>query len=276
MVRLGRQRIFRTRPQLVVLLVVMLCLSSALAVNGSTWRVGAEPATASLLTARHLPPHIKHASALLSASTATPAAPVDCHAVSCLALTFDDGPNPVTTPLVLAELEQAHITATFFLIGSRVNGNEAILQRMHADGDEIGNHSWSHPDLTKLPIDQVRRQIDLTQQAIFNAGVPAPTVFRPPYGTVTPQIEHNIPLSILLWNEDPRDWAASNAQQVIQSVEASAKPGGIIDMHDIYHVTANALPQILTDLTARGLHFVTVDQLLDLTPSSRGIYYGHQ
>ena len=254
----------------------MLCLSSSLAVNDSTWLFGVKPAAAESVPARPLPPHIKHASALLSASPATPATLVDCHAVSCLALTFDDGPNPVTTPQVLAELEQAHITATFFVIGSRVPGNEALLRRMHADGDEIGNHSWSHPDLTKLPIDQVRHQIDLTQQVISNAGVPAPTVFRPPYGAVTAQIEHNVPLSVLLWNEDPRDWAVSNAQQVIQAVEASAKAGGVIDMHDIYHVTANALPQILTDLTARGMHFVTVDQLLDLTPSSRGIYYGHQ
>lgn len=220
-----------------------------------------------------LPAYIRHAAVL--ADTTTQPGSTDCQQVTCLALTFDDGPNPVTTPQVLTDLEQAHIPATFFVIGNRIGGNEALLQRMYAGGDEIGNHSWSHPDLTKLSADQVRQQISQTQLAVTNAGVPAPTVFRPPYGAINPAVQRNVPLSVLLWNEDPRDWAASTPQQVIQAVEASAKPGGIVDMHDIYHVTANALPKILQDLTARGFHFVTVDQLLQLTPSSRGIYYGH-
>lgn len=266
----------KTRPQLVT-----LCFAAALlalpAINAGSWQLMhygqdiVQPARE-----LRLPPHIDHDDLLsqVALPSVTTGDDINCRQVTCLALTFDDGPNPITTPQVLSDLEQVHIRATFFLVGSRIAGNEGLLQRMHADGDEIGNHSWSHPDMTKLPADQVQSQIRLTQQAVMTAGVPPPTVFRPPYGFVNHSIESNVHLSILLWNEDPKDWAASTPQQVVQAVEASARPGGIVDMHDIYHVTADALPQILTDLTNRGYHFVTVDQLLNLSPASRGIYYG--
>jgi peptidoglycan/xylan/chitin deacetylase (PgdA/CDA1 family) len=220
------------------------------------------------------PPRIIPHRHVLAAATVAPPG-TNCAVVACLALTFDDGPNPMTTPQVVTELEQAHVQATFFMVGSRIAGNEALLRQMHTDGDEIENHSWTHPDFTKLTVPQIQQQIQLTQQAVVNAGVPAPTMFRPPYGAVNATVEANVPLTILLWNEDPRDWAASTSAQVVQSTEATAKAGGIVDMHDIYHVTANALPQIITDLTARGFHFVTVSQLLNLTPTSRGLFYGH-
>ncbi len=87
-------------------------------------------------------------------------------------------------------------------------------------------------------------------------------------------MKDNISLTMLLWNEDPRDWAATRPEQVAAAVEAVAKPGGIIDLHDIYHVTTNALPAIIDNLKARGFHFVTVTQLLDLSPTSRGEFYG--
>src|SRR2546429_28308 len=81
---------------------------------------------------------------------ATAVTPIDCGRTSCLALTFDDGPNPTVTPQVLDILDRHHVQATFFLIGSRVAGNEALLRRMHQAGHEIGNHSWSHVDFTTL------------------------------------------------------------------------------------------------------------------------------
>jgi len=273
----GRHPKLHVRPQLFALLLVVMCVSAS-AVLAGTIRI-ASASQDFIQPARVLPPHIRHASVLAETSaktvTTTTTTSDQCKQVSCIALTFDDGPNPLTTPQVLTDLEQAHIPATFFVVGSRVAGSEALLQRMHNDGDEIGNHSWNHPDFTKLPNNQISQQIQLTQDAVAKAGVPAPTVFRPPYGAVDPRVERNIPLSILLWNEDPRDWQAHTATQVVAAVEASAKPGGIIDMHDIYHITADALPKIITDLSNQGYHFVTVDQLLNLTPSSRGVYYGH-
>ncbi len=272
MVRLG------IRPQLTVALMATVFMGLPVLMHSSNYVVSSGQVIIQPARTRAVPvirPQPSRSGEVLAAHTAARPDKTDCAQVACLALTFDDGPNPLTTPQVLSDLEQAHVSATFFVIGSRIAGNEAVLQRMYADGDEIGNHSWSHPDLTKLPVDQIQQQIQLTQQAVVAAGVPAPTLFRPPYGAVNQTVEDNVPFATLLWNEDPQDWAANTPQQVIQSVEASARPGGIVDMHDIYHVTADALPQILVDLQARGLHFVTVSQLLQLTPSSRGIYYGH-
>ena len=263
------------RPQLVTILLAVLFVGLPGIGGGPNQLLNYGQDIVQPSRQRRLPPHIDHDEMLAGAAAPTQSpGGIDCRQLNCLALTFDDGPNPLTTPQILSDLEQAQIHATFFLIGSRIAGSEGLLQRMSADGDEIGNHSWTHPDMSKLSADQVQQQIQLTQAAVSNAGVPPPTVFRPPYGFVNQTMVNNIHLSILMWNEDPKDWAASTPQQVTQAVEASAQPGGIIDMHDIYRVTANALPQILTDLTSRGYHFVTVDQLLNLSPSSRGLYYG--
>lgn len=200
--------------------------------------------------------------------------PINCRKVHCLALTFDDGPNPETTPQIVKILEREHVKATFFVIGSRVHGNEALLRRMHQDGDEIGNHSWNHPDLTMLKPAQIKQQVSLTQKAVRAAGVPAPTLFRPPYGAVDGTVKASVPMTFMFWNEDPRDWAADTPKQVEVAVLASARPGGIVDMHDIYHVTAQSLGPIIKKLKAQKFHFVTVSELLDIKPGQRGDFFG--
>lgn len=277
MAAFGGFRARETRPQFVVLLLVMLFVGlPAMASGPGGWLFSSARNVIQPARTRTVQPvRISPLPRVLAATITRYPNGIDCLRIACLALTFDDGPNPITTPQILQELEQAQVPATFFVVGSRATTNPALLRRMHVDGDEIGNHSWSHPDFTTLSAAQIKQQIQLTQQAVMNAGVPPPTLFRPPYGAVNPAVEKNLPLTTLLWNEDPKDWQAQTPQQVIQAVEASAKAGGIIDMHDIYHVSADALPRILTDLQARGLHFVTVSQLLNLTPASRGIYYGH-
>lgn len=207
-------------------------------------------------------------------STYSWVSPVDCQTQSCLALTFDDGPNPLTTPDVLSILEKEQVHASFFIVGSRVAGNQALLKRMRADGDEIGDHSWTHPDFTTLTPAQIKQQIALTQSAITAAGVPAPTLFRPPYGAVDQKVIDNVPLTIMFWNEDPRDWAADSPAQVEKAVEASARPGGVVDMHDIYHITAQSLDPIIKKLETEHYQFVTVSQLLGLKPGQKGEFYG--
>ncbi len=200
--------------------------------------------------------------------------PVDCQRVRCLALTFDDGPNPLTTPNVLTVLEREHVTASFFVVGSRIGGSQALLRRMFKDGDEIGDHSWTHPDFTTLNAKQIKQQISLTQRAVAAAGVPAPTLFRPPYGAVDAKVIANVPLTIMFWNEDPRDWDAGSAGEVEKGVLTSAKPGGVVEMHDIYQSTADALGPIIKKLKAEHYHFVTVSQLLGLKPGQKGEFYG--
>ncbi len=200
-------------------------------------------------------------------------APVDCSKVPCMALTFDDGPNPEVTPQVLDILQRHNAKATFFLIGLHVPGNEALLRRMHQEGHEIGNHTWSHTDLTKLSPGGVEDEIMQTQTAIAAAGVPLPRLMRPPYGGTDAMVRSHIPLTVVLWNIDPEDWKAKKPEKIIEHVLSHARPGGVVDLHDIRGVTAEALDPILTGLE-QSYHLVTVSQLLDLSPGQQGVFYG--
>lgn len=207
------------------------------------------------------PPVITQMTPQVLAATIAPLPP-NCHMASCIALTFDDGPDPVTTAKVLDVLRAEQVPATFFVVGKRVHGNEALLQRMQREGHEIGNHSWSHTDFAKLTPEQMQWEIDMTQKAIVGAGVPAPKLFRPPYGSVSPVVKQQLPMRIALWNEDPKDWAAKDAAAVQAALIQSARPGGIIDAHDIYKTTASALEPTIKELKNRGYSFVTFSQMM--------------
>jgi peptidoglycan/xylan/chitin deacetylase (PgdA/CDA1 family) len=198
---------------------------------------------------------------------------VDCGKVACLALTFDDGPNPISTPQVLDVLEREHVPATFFVVGSRVAGQEHILRRMFYDGDEIGNHSWSHPDLTTLTNDQILQQVNRTQAAVIGAGLPAPVLFRPPYGAVNATVKSAVPMTLAMWNVDPLDWKEKDPAKLKDIIVAQAKPGGVLDMHDIYGITAEVLGPAIDELKDKYT-FVTFSELFDLQPGQRGEYFG--
>lgn len=195
-------------------------------------------------------------------------------ALPMLALSFDDGPNPLTTPLILDTLEQKQVRASFFVVGSRVKGNEAILQREYRDGDDIGNHSWSHPDFASLNRQQILAQINQTEQVVAAAGVPAPYMFRPPYGDLGPNFPHDLPLAIILWNIDPKDWDDHNAAQLTQKIINEARPGGIIDLHGIYLATAQAIGPAI-DVLKQHYQLVPVSELLGIHPGQTGTFYGN-
>lgn len=198
---------------------------------------------------------------------------VDCGKVACLALTFDDGPNPVSTSQVLDVLERENVPATFFVVGSRVAGQEHLLRRMFYDGNEVGNHSWSHPDLTALTNGQILEQVNRTQAAVISAGLPAPVLFRPPYGAVNATVKTAVPMTLAMWNGDPLDWKEKDVNKVKDSIVAQAKPGGVLDMHDIYGITAQALGPAIDELKNKYT-FVTFSELFDLQPGQRGEYFG--
>jgi peptidoglycan/xylan/chitin deacetylase (PgdA/CDA1 family) len=273
----------RTRPQLIftLLVVVNSCLPVLLTSSNQAITTGhnfVQPARHAISSVEAIEPETYAyalAAEIIKQNQVVEWPSVDCQQVSCVALTFDDGPNATTTPRILDDLERAKVPATFFVLGIQIAGHEAVLQRMHRSGHQIGNHSWGHPNLTKLTPEQLHHEVHDTQAAIVAAGLPAPTTFRPPYGAINPVVEQAVGMSIMLWNEDPKDWAAEKPEQVVQAVVSAARPGGIIDMHDIYETTAQALPQIIAELKARGYHFVTVSELHDLTPESRGLYAGY-
>lgn len=198
---------------------------------------------------------------------------VDCSQTRCLALTFDDGPEPTFTPSILETLKRHNAKATFFVLGSHVKGNEDLLKRMHAEGHEIGNHSWNHPSFTKLSPEQIDQEIRTTQEAVIAADVPAPQLFRPPYGDMNDEVKAQIPLAIVRWNIDPEDWHPKHRQNILAHLAVHAKPGGVVVMHDTEQFTVDSLDQILTQLEA-NFTLVTVSELFGLTPGQRGVYFG--
>lgn len=199
--------------------------------------------------------------------------PVDCAREPCIALTFDDGPNPITTPYVLDVLDRHEVRASFFLVGSRVEGQEELVRRMFYAGHEIGNHSWNHPDFTQLTPEEILNQIYRTQAAISAADVPAPKTFRPPYGSVNATVKTTVPLTIALWNVDPLDWHGYDHITAAEILVSQSRSGAIIDLHDIYHSTAYSLEPAIIELK-KHYKLVTFSELTNIQPGQQGVYYG--
>ena len=192
-----------------------------------------------------------------------PAAPTPTVANKTIALTFDDGPGPYTEKL-LDILDKYDAKATFFLIGSKVSGQASVVRSIQARGHQLGNHSWSHPELPKLSVDQIAGEIDRTNEAIRQATGVKPSILRPPYGAVNGVVLEQLRLrnmSSILWSVDTRDWADRNSQIVCSRAVAGARPGAVILMHDIHQTSVNAVPCILSSLKQQGYSFVTIQRL---------------
>ena len=203
-----------------------------------------------------------------------PAAPAPASTTGnkVIALTFDDGPGPYTAHL-LDVLDQYGAKATFFLIGSKVSSQANVVRSIHARGHQLGNHSWSHPELPKLPVDQIAGEIDRTNEAIRQATGVTPAILRPPYGAVNGAVLEQLRLrgmSSILWSVDTRDWADRNSKIVCSRAVAGAHPGAIILMHDIHQTSVGAVPCILSALKQQGYSFVTVQGLLGNTTPGVG------
>ncbi|MCW1950313.1 MAG: polysaccharide deacetylase family protein [Octadecabacter sp.] len=183
-----------------------------------------------------------------------------------VAMTFDDGPHATHTPRLLDMLRERGLRATFYLIGNRVVQYPSIARRIAEEGHEIGNHSWSHPFLDRMTDRAVTREIDQTTNAIFQVTGRPPVTFRPPYGAFTRRqrtaLHANRTLPTILWSVDPQDWRRPGAGVIANRILSNTRPGGIILSHDIHRGTIDAMPQTVDGLTARGLHFVTVSQIL--------------
>ena len=190
-----------------------------------------------------------------------------------VALTFDDGPNPATTNQALDTLSKYGIKATFFVLGKNVSGNEDILKRMKADGHVIGNHSWSHPVLSKLSLDEAKKQITDTEDALTKVLGSSSKLMRPPYGAITDDIRKSLDLSFIMWDVDSLDWKSKNEASILTEIQREVKNGSIILMHDIHAETVNALPKVIDYLKGQGYDFVTIPDLLDTRLKPHQLYY---
>ena len=190
-----------------------------------------------------------------------------------VALTFDDGPNPATTNQALDTLSKYGIKATFFVLGKNISGNEEILKRMKADGHVIGNHSWSHPVLSKLSLDEAKKQITDTEDAITKVLGSSSKLMRPPYGAITDDIRNSLDLNFIMWDVDSLDWKSKNEAAILTEIQRQARNGSIILMHDIHAETVNALPKIIDYLKEQGYHFVTVPEMLNSRLKAHELFY---
>lgn len=209
-----------------------------------------------------------------------------------IVLTFDDGPDPTWTPQILDILKQYHVPACFFVVGKQAEENPGLVRREYAEGHEIGNHSWSHPDMFRLSPALQRLQLDVTQRVIQAITGHSTTLFRPPYGgDVEPQTGREVePMELAVQRgyitvgekNDPQDWrlyeyrAGTEAQdfsrprsyeEIVQSVVVNRDEGSIVLLHDAggdRSRTIAALPEIITKLRALGYTFTTVSDLRGL------------
>ncbi len=171
-------------------------------------------------------------------------------------ITFDDGPGSSTSTLI-SQLEQHGLTpVTWFVQGQYVNNNASQVQQLLSVG-EVQNHSWDHPDMTNYSYSQVVDQISRTSQAIQNAGAPAPTLYRPPYGNNTSTIRQAAQdqgLRFITWDVDSRDWDGASSSQIANAAN-QLQNGQVILMHDASYQnnTINAISQIASNLRSRGL-----------------------
>ena len=183
-----------------------------------------------------------------------------------IAITFDDGPNPVQTPRLLDILAKRNIKATFFLVGQCVKEYPAVVERMVREGHELGNHSWSHPNLGKMSDAAVKAQLQDTHDLIVKTAGVAPKSFRPPYGSFSPRQQQwaykEFGYKTILWGVDPFDWKKPGASVIAQRIISQTKSGDIILAHDIHKQTVDAMEETLDGLIARGFRFATVSELL--------------
>lgn len=182
--------------------------------------------------------------------------------VKRIALTFDDGPHPLVTEQILDTLDKYHAKATFFMLGSRVQYYPNIARDVLARGHEIGNHTWNHPVLTKLPMETVLKEYAATSAEIQLAIGQDATVFRPPYGATNEAINAEIPIPVVLWSIDTMDWKHRNSQQLLVYVQNNLHNNAIVLMHDIHQSTADGLDAVLSYLQGQGYEFVTVSEIM--------------
>ncbi|MFM7320528.1 MAG: polysaccharide deacetylase family protein [Armatimonadota bacterium] len=181
-----------------------------------------------------------------------------------VALTFDDGPDPKRTPLVLDALKAAGAKATFFVLGHKVAKHPDLVRRMVDEGHVVGSHSWSHPANTSP--EQARDELDRTHKAIRDACGVDVVWFRPPYGIFTGNLEAYAKVRsyrTILWSVDTQDWKYLDAARTAVIAGERTRRGDVVLMHDIHQSTADAVPVLLKSLARRGVASVTIAELLD-------------
>lgn len=179
-----------------------------------------------------------------------------------IALTFDDGPHPVYTKILLDGLRERGVKATFFVIGENIPGREDIIRQMAQDGHLIGNHTYDHCDISGLSAEKACEELKKTSDLVEEiTGCPTSYV-RPPFGNWDDSLDGRLSMIAVKWTIDPLDWTTKNISQVVDKVVSEASDNDIILLHDYYESSVKAALEIVDRLLGEGFTFVTVEELL--------------
>ncbi len=192
-----------------------------------------------------------------------------------IALTFDDGPGEYTEELINCLVDN-NAKATFFMLGQNVEAYPEIAKELSDAGMELGNHSYSHPDLVTIGADAAAQQVSNTDAALKAATGFEATVMRPPGGSFNDSVKAAIDHPLIIWSIDTRDWATKSEDQTYQVVMDNAQDGSVVLMHDIHEWSVKAAIRMIPDLIAKGFKLVTVSELAEAkgkTLQSGNAYY---
>jgi peptidoglycan/xylan/chitin deacetylase (PgdA/CDA1 family) len=182
-----------------------------------------------------------------------------------IAITFDDGPTPGVTNIVLDELKRRNLRSTFFMIGQRCAAAPDLARRVRDEGHEICNHTFTHPKLNTLPDNRVDWELQMCQETIHKATDHVPVWLRPPYGAFRKNqafMPAQKNLGVVLWSVDPRDWSQPGEDKIVGTILSEARPGSIILCHDLHKQTANCVGRVLDGLLEKGFEFTNISNFV--------------
>ena len=179
-----------------------------------------------------------------------------------IALTFDDGPHPKYTEALLDGLKDREIQVTFFVTGEHAKIHPDIIERMNKEGHSIGNHTYSHMQLTRENRERFKKELIETNQLLTEITGKEIIFVRPPYGAWDKSLETELNMIPVMWNVDPLDWCSSDVSGVVNRVLEEAEENSIILMHDYYETSVMAALQIVDILQKEGYSFVTVEEIV--------------
>jgi len=193
-----------------------------------------------------------------------------------IALTFDDGPDPKATPKILDMLNKEGIKATFFVVGKMVEKYPGLLRQVWKEGHDVGNHTYSHPDLTKLSKEDILEELDKTRLLVKKITGKETYLFRPPGGRYDNKVIVTTTLSgykMILWTDYPGDYGCPSSKLIYQRTVSGAEDEGIILLHNGLDTTLNALPEIISELKKGKYRFVTISELMEEIREKETVYF---
>jgi len=189
-----------------------------------------------------------------------------------IAITFEDGPHPIYTPLILDTLKSRNKVATFFVMGNRANEYPMLTKRIYDEGHLLGNHSWSHAQLTRLSNVDILYQIEQTNETITQITGFKPFIYRPPYGIYNEHVISTADMPAILWSIDPLDLKFDDSAYITNYVLDHAFDGAIVILRDTNPNTTQAFSSILDGLVKEGFDIVSVDELLQINAENSALY----